>query len=185
MWADGQSRSPVAVVAKMHYFARLDVTRTVKNFATECPRFWSSAEFMDTLHGSSILALDSAFFAEVPCLAQPSRGRQALRATVSTGLLPTPHSKGENLKTGLESSHTVTEELSRVYCNAMQALYGILEDDLRGSSELLALVVDYVRAASWQELMQPLLPLLPEEAVLRCCTHSLPVMAFGEARPSL
>lgn len=62
----------------------------------------------------------------------------------------------------------------------MQALYSILQDDMRGTSELLALIEDYVRAASWQELMQPLLPLLPEEALLRCCTHALPVNTFGE-----
>ena len=61
-----------------------------------------------------------------------------------------------------------------------QALWSTLEDGRRGSSELLALVEDYVRAASWQELMQPLLPLLPEEALLRCCTHALPVNTFGE-----
>ncbi len=71
VWSDGQSRSPVAVVAKMHYFARLDVTQTVRNFAAECPRFWSSEEFRDTLEGSSILALDSAFFVQVLCLALP------------------------------------------------------------------------------------------------------------------
>ncbi len=62
----------------------------------------------------------------------------------------------------------------------MQALYSILQDGLKGTSELLALIEDYVRAASWQELVQPLLPQLPEEALLRCCTHALPVNTFGE-----
>ena len=183
MWADGQSRSPVAVVAKLHYFARLDVTQTVRNFATGCPRFWSSAEFRDTLQGSSILALDSAFFAQVPCLAQPSQGFQDLRALLSTGLLPTSHYQTGSLKTDFELTHKVTKELSITQCNAMQVLYAILEDELRGSPELLALVEDYVRATSWQELMQPLLPLLPEEALLRGCTHALPVKGFGEAPP--
>ena len=58
----------------------------------------------------------------------------------------------------------------------------MLEDDLRGCSELMALLEDHVRVASWQELMQPLLPLLPEEALLRCCTHALPVEAPGAKR---
>lgn len=67
----------------------------------------------------------------------------------------------------------------------MQELWSILEDGRRGASELLALVENHVRAASWQELMQPLLPLLPEDALLRCCTHALPVKVFGERPRSL
>ncbi len=65
VWSDGQSRAPVAVVAKMHYFAKLDITQTVKNFASHCPRFWSSPEFRDTLEGSNILALGTTIFGQV------------------------------------------------------------------------------------------------------------------------
>lgn len=65
----------------------------------------------------------------------------------------------------------------------MQVLRTMLEDGRRGSSELRALVEDHVRAASWQGLMRTLLPLLPEEALLRCCTHALPVKTFGEDPP--
>ena len=62
----------------------------------------------------------------------------------------------------------------------MQALYNILQDDLGGASELLDLAKDYVKQGSWQALMQPLLPLLPEECLLQCCTHALPSTALGE-----
>ena len=65
----------------------------------------------------------------------------------------------------------------------LQVLRTMLEDGRRGSSELRALVEDHVREASWQDLMRTLLPLLPEEALLRCCTHTLPVKAFGEDSP--
>ena len=65
VWSDGQSHAPVAVVAKLHYFGRLDVTQTVSNLARNCPEFWCSAEFKATLEGSNILALDTAFFAQV------------------------------------------------------------------------------------------------------------------------
>ena len=65
VWSDGQSRAPVAVVAKLHYFERLNVTQTVSNLARHCPEFWSSAEFRATLQGSNIVALDTAFFAQV------------------------------------------------------------------------------------------------------------------------
>ena len=69
-----------------------------------------------------------------------------------------------------------------VIVDAMQELYDMLGDGSRGCSELMALLEDHVRAASWQELMQPLLPQLPEEALLRCCTHALPVEAPGAKR---
>ena len=62
----------------------------------------------------------------------------------------------------------------------MQAVYNILQDGSRGTSELLDLAEDYVKEGSWRELMQPLLPLLPEESLLQCCTHSLPAIALGE-----
>ena len=65
----------------------------------------------------------------------------------------------------------------------LQVLRTMLEDGSRGSSELRALVEDHVRSASWQDLMRTLLPLLPEEALLRCCTHAVPVKAFGEDSP--
>jgi hypothetical protein len=55
----------------------------------------------------------------------------------------------------------------------------MLEAGSRGCSALRDLLEDHVRAASWQELMPPLLPLLPGEALLRCCTHALPLMAPG------
>ena len=76
-------------------------------------------------------------------------------------------------------------QLAQRYCqrnanHVLQALWSVLENGRRGSSELLALAEDHVRAASWQELMQPLLPLLPEEALLRCCTHALPVNTYGK-----
>ena len=61
----------------------------------------------------------------------------------------------------------------------MQALYNILQDDLAGVSKLLDLAEDYVKEGSWRELMQPLLPLLPEESLLQCCTHALPAIAPG------
>ena len=64
-WSDGVSRSPVAVVSKMHYFEKLDVDRTVRDFARSCPSFWASADFRDILEGSNILALDISFFAQV------------------------------------------------------------------------------------------------------------------------
>lgn len=66
------------------------------------------------------------------------------------------------------------------YRQCMQELYDILENGSRGCSELAQLVKDFVRAASWQELLQPVLPLLPEEAVLQCCTHAMPGNAPGE-----
>ena len=87
VWSDGQSRSPVAVVAKLHYFARLDVTQTVKNFAAECPRFWSSEEFRDTLKGSSILALNSAFFVQVLCML-PLLSKQSILLGILAYRLP-------------------------------------------------------------------------------------------------
>ena len=87
MWSDGQSRSPVAVVAKMHYFARLDIAQTVRNFAAECPHFWSSDDFRDTLEGSSILALDSAFFVQVQCLLPLLSRPSNISAVLSTGCL--------------------------------------------------------------------------------------------------
>jgi hypothetical protein len=49
----------------MHYFEKLDVDRTVRDFARSCPSFWASADFRDILEGSNILALDSSFFAQV------------------------------------------------------------------------------------------------------------------------
>ena len=65
VWSDGQSHAPVAVVAKLHYFGRLNVTQTVSNLARHCPEFWRSAEFRATLQGSNIMALDTAFFVKV------------------------------------------------------------------------------------------------------------------------
>ena len=65
IWSDGQSHAPVAVVAKLHYFGRLNVSQTVSNLARNCPEFWSSPEFRATLQGSNIMALDTAFFAQV------------------------------------------------------------------------------------------------------------------------
>ena len=65
VWLDGQSHAPVAVVAKLHYFGRLNVSQTVSNLARNCPEFWSSADFRATLQGSNIMALDTAFFAQV------------------------------------------------------------------------------------------------------------------------
>ena len=63
----------------------------------------------------------------------------------------------------------------------MQALYNILQDGSGGASAVLDLAEDYVtEGSSWQELMQPLLPLLPEESLLQCCTHALPATALGE-----
>jgi hypothetical protein len=49
----------------MHYFERLDVDRTVRDFARRCPGFWASADFRLVLQGSNILALDIFFFAQV------------------------------------------------------------------------------------------------------------------------
>ena len=89
VWSDGQSRSPVAVVAKMHYFARLDITQTVKNFAAECMRFWGSVEFRDTLEGSSILALDLDFYVQVLCPADQHQIFKAWGHAWPADVLPT------------------------------------------------------------------------------------------------
>ena len=62
----------------------------------------------------------------------------------------------------------------------MQAVYNILQDGSGGASELLDLAEGYVKEGSWRELMQPLLPLLPEDSLLQCCTHALPATSLGE-----
>ena len=62
----------------------------------------------------------------------------------------------------------------------MQAVYNILQDGSGGASELLDLAEDYVKEGSWRELMQPLLPLLPEDSLLQCCTHARPATISGE-----
>ena len=82
VWSDGQSYAPVAVVAKLHYFGRLDVTKTVSNLARNCPEFWRSAEFRATLQGSNIMALDTAFFAQVLPRATPGRSLIISQTTV-------------------------------------------------------------------------------------------------------
>ena len=62
----------------------------------------------------------------------------------------------------------------------MQAVYNILQDGSRGASELLDLAALHVMEGSWRELMQPLLPLLPEESLLQSCTRALPAITLGE-----
>jgi hypothetical protein len=64
-WTDAHGHTPVTVVARPNTFSRLDVMRTVLSFARDCPDFWASTEFKDSLAGGHIIALDPDYFVEV------------------------------------------------------------------------------------------------------------------------
>ncbi|WIA18938.1 hypothetical protein OEZ85_003607 [Tetradesmus obliquus] len=44
VWAGKHDQAPVAVAARPHYFAELDVDRTLLALARHCPGFWASEE---------------------------------------------------------------------------------------------------------------------------------------------
>lgn len=76
VWAGRHPQAPVAVAAKPHYFAELDVPATVRNLLRECPEFWESREMRKSLEGGEWLALDPAYIAQVG-------GGRALRCALS------------------------------------------------------------------------------------------------------
>ena len=59
----------------------------------------------------------------------------------------------------------------------------MLECGERGAGALERLLRGFVESASWRQVMQPLLPLLPEAELLRCLTHALPATPAGGFLP--
>ena len=49
VWAGQRPQTPVVMAAKPGHFAELDVVATVRNLARECPRFWTSQQFVQPL----------------------------------------------------------------------------------------------------------------------------------------
>ncbi|KAI8462873.1 MAG: hypothetical protein J3K34DRAFT_527439 [Monoraphidium minutum] len=58
VWAGRHPQAPVAVAAKPHYWAELDVPATLRNLARGCPEFWESRELRRSLESGEWLALD-------------------------------------------------------------------------------------------------------------------------------
>lgn len=65
VWNDAHGHTPVTVVARPETFGRLDVQQSVVAFAEDCPSFWASSEFRESLAGGHIIAVDTSFFVEV------------------------------------------------------------------------------------------------------------------------
>ena len=64
-WEGRHTQSPVVVAAKPHYFAELDLTKTVQHLMRSCPHFWRSEELDRALQSGSLALLDPAYFSKV------------------------------------------------------------------------------------------------------------------------
>lgn len=63
-WQSKHPHAPVTVAASAQYWAQLDVVETVRSLLRDCPRFWASDEFRETLRNGQLVRLDSGFFAQ-------------------------------------------------------------------------------------------------------------------------
>ncbi|KAF6252445.1 hypothetical protein COO60DRAFT_522094 [Scenedesmus sp. NREL 46B-D3] len=58
VWAGKHDQAPVAVAGKPHYFAELDVDRTMLGLARRCPDFWASEELAACCQNGEWLQLE-------------------------------------------------------------------------------------------------------------------------------
>lgn len=65
VWAGKHDQAPVAVAGKPHYFAELDIDRTMRQLARHCPEFWCSDELLRSCEGGEWLQLDPGLVSEV------------------------------------------------------------------------------------------------------------------------
>lgn len=65
-----------------------------------------------------------------------------------------------------------------------QELYRMVEREERGSGALQRVIKRFLGTASWRQVAQPLLPLLPDAQLLRALTHALPDGPPGMRAPS-
>lgn len=65
VWRGKHDQAPVAVAAKPHYFAELDVPKTLRNLAKYYPEFWCSDELLRSCEGGEWLKLNPDMVAQV------------------------------------------------------------------------------------------------------------------------